>query len=99
MASLCYAKRLGLTFDRAWSEATRAFGKPRDTADAGLSPQLFAVEGEDYAELPRSECFREYCWDAWHGEKPGLRGFTLDMLYGPDSSQPALVSGVIKQAA
>lgn len=58
---------------------------------------LFDEQGEREESL--AEAFERFCHDAWTGARPGLKAFSLEMLYVEDASSAASRAGHIRVAA
>lgn len=59
--------------------------------------ELFDDRGEQFETV--AEAMERFCRDAWHGDRPALRGFSLEMLRGEDDSRPAMPYGRLNAAA
>jgi hypothetical protein len=100
---LADSKRQGRTFDVAWWRALRDC--PPRGRDLTLSVEhdqgeLFDSQGRPPEQDETVvEAMERYCRDAYLGQKPGLRSFTLDMLREDDQSRPASPHGRLNAAA
>jgi hypothetical protein len=56
---------------------------------AGQEGTLFDAADPGEREESLVEALERFCRDAWMGERPRLRGFTLEMLREEDRSTPA----------
>jgi hypothetical protein len=94
-------------FEFAWKLATKRH--PPSLRDRQRIPAwgsekamtLFdeAPEGDAEIELSVAETLKVDCFTAWHGFKPTLRHFSLEMLAGEDHSRPASPHGRLNAAA
>lgn len=93
--SLVALKRSGCRdFDYAWAQAVKA--NPPRGRDAAVTA-LFDEDGLPQVSL--ADAFCNYAEDAWHGRKPGLRAFSMDLVRELDHTTAAQRPGRIKAAA
>jgi hypothetical protein len=96
VASLRESKRLGIQFEDAWVRATAANPPWASDKRVTVDPegdQLVLREGGQDSEVEEShyESVRRYCRDAWHGYRPALAHFSLDMMGSADYTRTAKI--------
>jgi len=88
-------RRLGYTYSESWAMAEKAY--PPRGRDAAAPDALFDENGD--VQVSHRDFFREACRVAWHGERPGLERFSLDMLSPLDWSSDARIVGMAQRAS
>jgi hypothetical protein len=95
------SKAEGITFDVAWGRALRMH-PPRGRYTGPVEPEQQALfsDGKEDGPLETQEQFlRRVASDAWHGRRPKLKNFTLDILREGEGGSSAVKAGHIRQAA
>lgn len=90
VAWLSTLKGLGYSWGEAWAMAEKAY--PPRGRDAAPPESLFDENGD--VQVSHADFFREACRAAWHGERPRLARFSLDMMASLDWTRPARVGRV-----
>jgi hypothetical protein len=104
VAHLRRSKAEGITFDVAWDRATRLHpprGRYCGPIEQAEQQTLFP-DGKQEQDGPletHEQFLRRVSSDAWHGRRPKLKNFTLDILREGEGGSSAVKAGHIRQAA